>query len=82
MARLNSVQTKLPTENQQNPAWRSVISGVRKVDSLKGRQPGMSRRHPAIFLNVFAVFFTILKHGAPPNFSINSGSMPQVAWNQ
>ncbi len=28
MARLNSVQTKLATENQQNPAWQSVISGV------------------------------------------------------
>jgi YD repeat-containing protein len=28
MARLNSVQTKLGTENQQNPAWQSVISNV------------------------------------------------------
>jgi hypothetical protein len=28
MSRLNSVQTKLATENQQNPAWQSVISGV------------------------------------------------------
>jgi hypothetical protein len=28
MARLNSVQTKLATEAQQNPAWQSVISGV------------------------------------------------------
>jgi YD repeat-containing protein len=28
MARLNSVQTKLATEAQQNPAWQSVISAV------------------------------------------------------
>ena len=54
---------------------------ARTVSTLKRRRPDMSQRHPAIFLNVFAVFSTILSHRAPSGFPANSGSMPQVAWN-
>jgi hypothetical protein len=57
---------------------RGIFAGLALI---KRRQPDMSQRHPAIFLNVFAVFFTILSHRALPGFPVNSGSMPPVAWN-
>ena len=44
-------------------------------------QPGMSPRHPPIFLNDFASFAPIFSHSTPTDFPIKSGTIPQVAWN-
>ena len=46
---------------------------------MESPQPGLPRRYPSIFPNVFEGFFPILSHSMPPDLPIKSSTMPQVA---